>query len=37
MGYVWFPKNTKERKKNIKKNNFFMFNCPMKNIKENQT
>ena len=33
--YVWFPENTKE-KKNAKKNVFFMFGCPMKNIKENQ-
>ena len=35
-GYVWFPENTKERKKNAKENDFFMFGCPMKNIKENQ-
>ena len=34
-GYVWFPENTKE-KKNTKENDFFMFSCPMKNIKENQ-
>ena len=26
----------KEEKKNAKENNFFMFGCPMKNIKENQ-
>ena len=36
LGYVWFPKNTKERKKNVKENDFFMFGCPIKNIKENQ-
>ena len=27
---VWFPKNTKERKKNIKENDFLMFNCLIK-------
>ena len=36
LGYVWFPENTKERKKNAKENDFFMFGCPMKNINENQ-
>ena len=36
LGYVWFSENTKERKKNTKENDFFMFGCPMKNIKENQ-
>ena len=30
------PENTKEIKKNVKENDFFMFGCPMKNIKENQ-
>ena len=34
-GYVWYPKNTKV-KKNVKKNVFLIFDCPMKNIKENQ-
>ena len=36
LGYVWFPENTKERKKNVKENDFFMFGCTMKNIKENK-
>ena len=26
----------RKEKKNIKENNFFMFDCHMKNIKENQ-
>ena len=26
----------KSRKKNVKENDFFMFGCPIKNIKENQ-
>ena len=26
----------RKEKKNVKKNNFFMFYCLMKNIKENQ-
>ena len=43
--YVWFPENLKEnarerkykgKKKNAKENDFLMFGCPMKNIKENQ-
>ena len=34
LGYVWFLENTKE-KKNVKENDFFMFGCFMKNIKEN--
>ena len=25
LGYVWFPKSAKERKNNIKENDFFMF------------
>ena len=36
IGYVWFPENIKERKKNAKENDFFIFGYPMKNIKENQ-
>ena len=28
--------NIKENKKNVKKNDFLMFGCLMKNIKENQ-
>ena len=36
LGYIWFPKNTKERKKNVKENDFFMFGCLITNIKENQ-
>ena len=35
LSYVWFLENTKE-KKNVKENDFFMFGCPMKNIKENK-
>ena len=34
IGYVWFPKNIKKRKKNVKENDFFMFGYPMKNIKK---
>ena len=29
LDYVWFPENTKERKKNVKKNGFFMFGFTM--------
>ena len=29
LGYVWFPKSGKERKKNIKKNYFLMVGCNM--------
>ena len=28
--------NIKERKKNVKKNDFFLFSCLIKNIKENK-
>ena len=31
-----FRKILRKEKKNAKENNFFMFGCPMKNIKENQ-
>ena len=30
------PGKYKGKKKNAKENDFFMFGCPMKNIKENQ-
>ena len=30
------PGKYKGKKKNAKKNDFLMFSCPMKNIKENQ-
>ena len=30
------PGKYKGKKKNAKENDFLMFNCPMKNIKENQ-
>ena len=30
------PGKYKGKKKNAKENNFLMFDCPMKNIKENQ-
>ena len=36
LGYVWFPESTKKKKKNAKENNFLMFGCPIKNIKESQ-
>ena len=34
LGYVWFQK-VQRKEKNTKKNDFLMFGCPMKNIKEN--
>ena len=34
LGYICSHKI--QRKKIIKKNDFFIFDCPMKNIKENQ-
>ena len=36
LGYVWLSENTKERKKNVKENDFFIFGCLIKNIKKNQ-
>ena len=30
------PTKYKGKKKNVKKNDYLMFGCPMKNIKENQ-
>ena len=30
------PRKYKGKKKNAKENDFLMFGCPMKNIKENQ-
>ena len=36
FGYVWFPENTKERKKFVQINDFPMFDYSMKNIKENR-
>ena len=30
LGYIWFSENTKERRKNTKKNDFFIFCCLMK-------
>lgn len=34
LGYVWFPKNARE--KNAIKNNFLMFDFTIENMKENQ-
>ena len=34
LGRVWFLKSNKE--KNVKENNFLIFDCLMKNVKENQ-
>ena len=31
-----FRKILRKEKKNVKENDFFMFSCPMKNIKENK-
>ena len=31
-----YQKILKKEKKNVKENDFFMFGCHMKNIKENQ-
>ena len=36
LGSVWNTKNSRERKKNVKKNNFLIFGSMMKNIKENK-
>ena len=36
LGSVWNPKNTRERKKNIKENDFLMFGFIVENIKEIQ-
>ena len=30
LGCVWFLKNTKERKKNVKENHFIIFSCLIK-------
>ena len=36
LGSVWNPESTRERKKNIKENDFLMFGSTVENIKENQ-
>ena len=35
LGYIWFPKSIKERKKLLKKMFFFMFGFTIKLSKEN--
>ena len=34
LGYVWFMRTSRERKKNVKENGFFIFGFTMKNMKE---
>ena len=36
LGCVWFLKSTKERKKKAKENDFFIFNCLIKNFSVNE-
>ena len=36
LTYVWFPENTKKKKKYVKENDFLIFSYLIKNIKENQ-
>ena len=35
-GSVWNPESSRQRKKNSKENDFFMFGFIVENIKENQ-